>query len=686
MHAALRLARLTVAACALALATSATASATPPPDNAKWTQTYITEADGTKLHADILRPKSLPDSAKTPVILSIGPYFNHSGQTGVSGPVEDTPYDPATANGPSDRFYDFIKGSKLLDRGYTWVQVDLRGFGGSTGCLDWAGPGEQADVKAAVSWAAGQSWSTGKVGMYGKSYDAVTGLIGIVQQPTGLSAVVAQEPVYDLYRYLYMNRTRYLNSVATPNLYDAIAGTPGPLLGSGETNSGDILAYNVNSVTGTPAGGCAAENTLAQQEPNHDAAYWKPRNLIAGLKGKKTPLFLTQGLLENNTKPDGAADAFNAVAGPKRAWIGMWDHVRGNEVDPDQNNRLKEGRPGWFDETMQFYDRYLKGTKPVKKYPKIALETNDGKWRPETNWPPHDAFPATAQLKTGKYSDDGLNNGAGDGGTPPYGLGIWSFSPAFDHEVRLSGTPHLAVDTDAQAGANLYADVYDVGPDNKATLLSRGAYLLKGPGGASFDLYDQDWVFAPGHRIGVLLTGGQAEWWNQPPTGQQVNVKSASLTLPYLACQRTQTTAGAPSTRLESYKENAPIDVDAQTIADNTVSAFPIPAALAPCDKKGAPKSCVDHRKFSFRIHQPKNGRITRVTVFVNGKKRLVKKGKRVTRVTLRKLPKTGVFTVRIVARSNEKQETISVRRYRGCKKGKPHTHVNNQHHHGTKK
>ena len=72
-----------------------------------------------------------------------------------------------------------------MERGYTWVQVDLRGFGGSSGCLDWGGPGEQADVKAAVEWAATQPWSTGKVGMYGKSYDGVTGLIGIAQQPAG---------------------------------------------------------------------------------------------------------------------------------------------------------------------------------------------------------------------------------------------------------------------------------------------------------------------------------------------------------------------------------------------------------------------------------------------------------------------------------------------------------------------
>ena len=94
------------------------ASAFEVPDGAKWTEARIESTDGVKLHADILRPKGLGD-AKTPVILSIGPYFNHSGQTGPAGPVEDTTYDPVGPAGPSDRFLDFIEGAKLMERGYT---------------------------------------------------------------------------------------------------------------------------------------------------------------------------------------------------------------------------------------------------------------------------------------------------------------------------------------------------------------------------------------------------------------------------------------------------------------------------------------------------------------------------------------------------------------------------------------
>src|SRR3954454_18006391 len=398
MHAVPRLARLALAAtaCALALAVPAgTAIAAPPPNDAKWTQEYIHEADGTTLHADVLRPKNLPDNARTPVILSIGPYFNHSGQTGPAGPVENTPYNPVTADGPSDRFYDYINGTHLLDRGYTWVQVDLRGFGGSDGCLDWAGPGEQADVKSAVEWAAGQPWSTGKVGMYGKSYDGVTGLIGIAKQPRGLAAVVSQEPVYDLYRYLYMNRTRYLNSLATPALYDGIAATPG--------ETGADAGYLADSLNDTERPGCPALNWGDQQNSDHSSAYWRARDLITATHGKTTPLFLTQGFIETNTKPDGAYELFNGMAGPKRAWFGMWDHVRGN--DTDESGRLAMGRAGWFDEVMRFFDRYVKGDAVADTDPPLAVESSDGTWRADSQWPPADSTAVTRELNTGTYSD-----------------------------------------------------------------------------------------------------------------------------------------------------------------------------------------------------------------------------------------------------------------------------------------
>ena len=80
--------------------------------------------------------------------------------------------------------------------------------------------------------------------MYGKSYDAVTGLIGVDHRPAGLDAVVAQEPVYDLYRYLYGNGIKRENAAATPALYNLIALTPGPALDTPNYNVGAVESAN----------------------------------------------------------------------------------------------------------------------------------------------------------------------------------------------------------------------------------------------------------------------------------------------------------------------------------------------------------------------------------------------------------------------------------------------------------
>ena len=546
--------RTLLAAALGALLLASPALADPPPPGSTWSQATIAEPDGTRLHADVLRPASSPADAKTPVILSIGPYFNHSGQTGPAGPVEGTPYTPTGDAGPSARFYDFIEGAHLMDRGYTWVQVDLRGFGGSTGCLDWGGPGEQADVKAAVQWAAAQPWSTGSVGMYGKSYDAVTGLMGIAQQPAGLAAVVAQEPVYDMYRYLYSNGVRFENSLLTPALYDAIAATPG--------ETGDDPGYIADSLNDTARPGCPALNWADQQDSDHASAYWQARDLIAKTHGKATPLFLTQGFLEDNTKPDGTWDLFNGLTGPKRAWFGMWDHVRGN--DTDASGRLAEGRAGWFDEVMRFFDRYVKGDTAVPDSdPPIAVETSDGTWRAEDSWPPADSTAVTETLNPGTYSDDGTDNGTAEGGSPN-GEGVWTVSPPLTGDAHLAGVPRVSVDAStALPNANLVADVYDVDPAGSAILISRGTSLLPGSGTVSFGLYGDDWKLPAGHRVAVLLTGANAEWWLHAPTMQTVTVNRASIALPFLQCTRTGTIQGDPSIKLDAYRADAPFPLPA---------------------------------------------------------------------------------------------------------------------------
>jgi len=584
---ALALASVVAAAGLAAAPTSAATETWWQAAGATWTQAEIPDGSGTTLHADILRPTDLPAGAKTPVILSIGPYFNHSGQLGPYGdiPGEDAPYTPTGTNAPSNRFQDFIDGTNLFRQGYSYVMVDLPGYGGSTGCQDWAGPVEQGAVKTAVQWAASQPWSTGHVGMYGKSYDAMTGVMGEAVQPKGLDAIVAQEPVYDSYDYLYTNGVRFENSVGTPALYDGIAFTPG--------QTSDSAQYNVNSVNPVSDPTCSFTYWADQAaDNNHESPYWKQRDLAAEAAGHKIPFFLTQGFLENNTKPDPIAwQFFNSLKGPKHAWFGMWDHIRGNDVTEGDD---KAPEP-WFDEVMAFYNHYVKGepfsdpNADTNKYPAVAVETSDGTWRAEQQWPPLDSTGYTTKLTPGIYTD-GFNAADSEDADPndTTGQGVWTISPPLPHPAHFSGIPSTTLEVTSEvADSDLSVDVYEIDAKDSALLLSRYAYLLpKGESKFSMQLYGNDWLIPAGDRIGVLVTSANDGWWSPTPTETPVTVDSGTITLPFLRYERSardNLVGYKTPTRLGQWLSgNGSITLAASTITAATDPSFALPPAERP--------------------------------------------------------------------------------------------------------
>jgi predicted acyl esterase len=263
----------------------------------------------------------------------------------------------------------------------------------------------------------------------------------------------------------------------------------------------------------------------------------------------------------------------------------MWDHVRGNDVDA--GGRLKMGRPGWFDEVMRWFDHYVKGDTAADpgSDPPVEVQTSDGTWRAEQAWPPADTAPLTATLKPGTYRDDATNNGSQDGAlTSTSGQGAWTFSPPLAHDAHLAGLPRVHVELTGilVPDTNLVADLYDVAPDATATLISRNGRLVAKNGAYDLALYGQDWRFAAGHRVGVLITGANAEWWLHAPTLQTVTVKAGSVALPWLARTRTSDLAGGRAVRLDEYLAAAPFTVPAATIAAGTAPGFALPPAQTP--------------------------------------------------------------------------------------------------------
>lgn len=536
-----------------------------PREDAIHTETWFPSSDGiTSLHADILRPLGMPVDAeapaRTPVVLTVSPYTSHNGST------TDT---DLTGTGPSPRFYDFLDLTGVLERGYTYVMVDLPGFGGSGGCNDWGGLREQGAVRAAVEWAASQPWSNGNVALLGKSYDAWTGLMGIATQPRGLAAVVAMEPVYSGYRYMYANgvrRPNFAGTMAGFQAYDAKPGRP--------SDSPEYL------VTSAPQGYCYATNmagTTTDDSPT--GPYWAERDLGLHVEGRRTPLFLMQGFLETNTRPEGAFAYFNGLAGEdNRAWLGQYDHVRGWETTAD-GGRFHTGRSDFVAQLNRFLDEHLLGVEPAVEDPAIEVQDIRGRWRAEASWPPADALAHTTTLRAGSYTD----SGSGTGLRPSEGQGLWTVSQPLPHDVWLAGEPFVTVSTTSVPNANLAVNVYEIDEDGQARMISRGAHLLRGVGSrtVSFALYGQDWPIAAGHRIAVLLSSANTEEFQHVATRQAVTVDHASIDLPFLTLDRVDFLAGDTSTpRLEAY-----LGGGATTLGEEFLEAhespFTLPAPLA---------------------------------------------------------------------------------------------------------
>jgi predicted acyl esterase len=517
-----------------------------PRSDADVTEYYFTSADGvTKLHADVLRLKGTPATERQPVILSVSPYTNHTGQT---GPVAAE----ITSTGPSPRFYDFLDQSQALQRGYTYVMVDLPGDGGSGGCNDWGGAREQAGVKSAVEWAAAQPWSTGKVALLGTSYDGWTGLMGIAQQPQGLAAVVSLEPVYSGYRYIWMNGIRRSGTWPYGTSFTTVDLMPG------RPTEPEYVA------NGAPQAWCYPVNIAGESlDSSESGPYWAERNLLPTAAGKTTPIFLTQGFLETNTKPDGAFEYFNSLAGTEnRAWFGQFDHCRAWETQKScsagsTDTRLAVGRPGFAEEVMTFLDYHLKGIAPAVPAPAIEVQDSLGRWRGESSWPPADSVVYETKLRPGSYTD----SGSGSGTRPSEAQGIWNVSTPLSYDVWFSGTPTVTVKVEAVPNANMAANVYDIAPSGKVTMISRGVQALAGTGlrELSFTLYGQDWLIQAGHRIGVLISGANTDefQYSGTSTNTPVTVWSAKVRLPFLTFNRTEFLEGYATPRLENYLAGA---------------------------------------------------------------------------------------------------------------------------------
>ncbi|HET8755025.1 MAG TPA: CocE/NonD family hydrolase [Solirubrobacteraceae bacterium] len=165
---------------------------------------------------DIMRPKESDEGLKVPAIIDPSPYYTTLGRGNESQRIEDVDGDGLTDRWPL--FYD----NYFVPRGYAVILADMDGTGNSTGCPEHGGPGDIASMKVVIDWLNGRApgfdkdgnpvtapWHSGKAAMIGKSYDGTLANGVAATGVDGLTTIVPISAIADWYDYSRMGGIRF---------------------------------------------------------------------------------------------------------------------------------------------------------------------------------------------------------------------------------------------------------------------------------------------------------------------------------------------------------------------------------------------------------------------------------------------------------------------------------------------
>src|SRR3954453_3369470 len=102
-------------------------------------------------------------------------------------------------------------------------------------------------------------------------------------------------------------------------------------------------------------------------------------------------------------------------------------------------------------------------------------------------------------------------------------------------------------------------------------------------------------------------------------------------------------------------------------------SRSPAPDGCATARSTAAQRGCVGASRLVIPLGRVPGGRVVRAVVYVNGRRVLSRRGRRLTRVSVRR-PAGRRIVVRIVTTNNKRGRVVTVRSYRGCARSPLHT------------
>lgn len=294
-----------------------------------------------------------------------------------------------------------------VPHGYVVINMEERGVGSNPGDLKQFGVQSGRDYADAIEWASDQAWSTGKVGLWGASYYAMTQYMAAQQRPKGLTAMVPIMGDYDGYRdYIYSGGGLY-------NRADNMNATTHP-------QARTFMDHNRENPFWTEeAYGPEAEFTSTCDIAKLDYPIWPVVEPGASLHGK----------------------------GSSEAYIRCGSKDKKLMVINDTGIHFWMYDPQYLSKFRAFFDKWLKGEdNDIMEQPRVELQIRTGKggyyWRKESDWPvPGTCYPRFyLDAKAGSVTTDGHRSGFRSLVAAPDADGIVTYNADEDHSQIESKT------------------------------------------------------------------------------------------------------------------------------------------------------------------------------------------------------------------------------------------------------
>ncbi|WP_221569126.1 CocE/NonD family hydrolase [Alkalihalobacillus sp. TS-13] len=298
---------------------------------------------------------------------------------------------------------DSVRHPYFAGHGYASIRVDIRGSGDSDGILnDEYLKQEQDDALEVLDWITAQSWSTGSIGMIGKSWGGFNSLQVAARQHPSLKAIITLCSTDD--RYADDVHYRGGNVLASDMLWWAST----------------MFVYNARPQDPNVVGESWRENWLDRLENTppfveewmrHQRRddYWKHGSVCENYDDIQIPVFAVSGWQDGYT--DAVLRLLKNLPNESKGLIGPWAHEYPEVATP-------EPAIGFLQECLRWWDQWLKGEDTgIMEEPKmiswiqnsekpaVSYKERPGKWVADDAWPSENVAPKKLWISDGKLKE-----------------------------------------------------------------------------------------------------------------------------------------------------------------------------------------------------------------------------------------------------------------------------------------